>query len=311
MSNRHVLILTNCTNRKRGVASDALHARSLPKGTYLTVSTEWAERVHKAPKLVRAGELYCGRAVTETRQAAARASAEVFFLSAGLGIVEQQEFVPTYNLTSSPGGPDSIEQRLTEPYLPALWWRALSVARNTKRAIARLIQNRGPVLTLVAVPSGYLRMVSDELEALPSTAKVRLRILGPRRAEEVPDSLRDQWMPYDDRLDDPASGFNGTTADFPHRALHHFTYRILDGHAAGSARTHGASVEHSLERLTSYVRPRGVTASDEQVLALISELWMKCRGNRNRVLRELRSGLGVACEQGRFRRLADRFVGKG
>src|SRR5690349_1830707 len=102
MPSRRVLILTNCTNRKRGSVPHALSARSLPKATYSRVSAEWAKRLDQATEHYVADKLYCGRAVTETLQAARIVSAEVVFVSAGLGVVPQTERVPAYNLTSSP-----------------------------------------------------------------------------------------------------------------------------------------------------------------------------------------------------------------
>ena len=310
MSNRQILVFTNCTSRKRGLVSSELLARTLPLGTYSTVSAEWAKRIDTAPKLRSAGELYCGRAITETLQSARSLAAEVAFFSAGLGIVAREHFVPTYSLTSSSRNLDSIDGRLTEPYSPSSWWRSLLRARKQEGVFARLVEERRPSLILLALAPGYLSMVREDLECVARGFCSVMRILGPRRRDEVPEALREQWLPYDDRLDDPASGFNGTPADFPHRALRHFASRIFRPEHTQSIAVHRQLVEASLRELKPYVRPRGVTASDEEVLAVIKALWNKCAGNRGRVLRTLRRHNGIACEQGRFRRLADRFEGK-
>jgi hypothetical protein len=310
MRNRLAIILTNCTNRKRGSVPHRLSARSLPKATYKAVSGEWAKRLDESSERYVADELYCGRAVTETLHAAQTLSAEVVFLSAGLGVVPQSERVPAYNLTSSPGLPDSINGRLNEPYSPSQWWKELGSARGHRNALVRMIRDRAPTLILAALPASYLGMVGQDLENLPSEAKRTLRIIGPRRAEEVPEGLREYWLPYDWRLDSPETGFNGTTADFPHRALRHFAAEIPDNGLRLSARRHQEIVEKSLSRFTPYVQKRGVKASDEEVLVVIRRLWKKCDGNRSRVLRELRAHSGIACEQSRFRRLADRFEGQ-
>src|SRR5207249_4788824 len=137
-----------------------------------------------------------------------------------------------------------------------------------------------------------------------------LRILGPRRPADMPERLRSHWLPYDNRLDCPQSGFNGTTSDFPHRAMRHFATQLSEGGLHRSLQEHHALVERSLVSFAPYVRRRGASASDEDVLAVIEGLWEKCGGNRTRVLRELRAHSGVACEQSRFRRLANRFEGK-
>jgi hypothetical protein len=279
-------------------------------GTYSKVSAEWAKRIDAAPKLTSAGDLYCGRAITETLRSARALAADVAFFSAGLGIVTREQCVPTYSLTSSLRNADSIDGRLTEPYSPSSWWRSLLKARKQEGVFTRLVEERRPALILLALAPGYLSMVREDLECVAPKFRSAMRILGPRRAEEVPEALRNQWLPYDDRLDSPSSGFNGTTADFPHRALRHFADRIFRLEGSQSIEVHRRLVEASLRELKPYVRTRGVTASDVQVLAAMKELWKKCAGNRSRVLRELRSHSGIACEQGRFRRLADRFEGE-
>jgi hypothetical protein len=153
-------------------------------------------------------------------------------------------------------------------------------------------------------------MIAHELENIPTPVQRNLRIIGPRRAEEVPEGLRSHWLPYDWRLDSPETGVNGTTADFPHRALRHFATELAGNGIHFSLHRHQELVEKSLAQFKPYVRRQGVTVSDAEVLIVIRRLWSKCDGNRSRVLRELRAHSGIACEQGRFRRLADQFEGK-
>lgn len=306
MSNRPILILTNCTQRKRSRVPEDLHARALPTSTYTAVSEAWIRRVRAAPVTHKAKDLYCGRAVTETAKVAQALAAEVAFVSAGLGIVRWEDSVPAYNLTSSGRLADSIGQRLTEPYSPARWWSALSHARGG-RGLSALVRSLNPRLILAALPASYLELVGDELEVLPEAFQRSLRILGPRRASEVPIGLQRYWLPYDGRLDCPKSGFNGTAGDFPHRALRHFSQHLAEAGLGGSLTAHREWVESALSAWRPYVRTQGTTVSDEAVLKVIAGLWEKCEGRRTRVLRELRDNSGIACEQSRFRRLADRF----
>ena len=114
-------------------------------------------------------------------------------------------------------------------------------------------------------------------------------------------------MPYDARLDNRRLGFSGTHSDFPQRALHHFAHQIVNGNLHESARAHRELVEQSLKKFKPPVRSRGQTASDKDVTAVIRRLWSKHKGRRGAILRELRDKSGVACEQSRFRRLADRY----
>jgi hypothetical protein len=307
MHNRRVLILTNCTNRKRGSIPVPLSAHSLPKATYKAVSDEWAKRLTEAREHYVAEKLYCGRAVTETLRAADALSAEVVFLSAGLGVVPQKEPVPAYNLTSSPGLRDSIGKRINEPYSSARWWRELNNARGKGDALARLIRQREPDLILAALPASYLAMVGEEFATLPDGLRKSLRIIGPRRAEEVPDHMRSYWLPYDWRLDNKKTGYNGTTADFPHRALRHFVTELSDKALGLTVERQQALVQDALSGFKPYVRKQGISVSDEEVLALIEDLWKKHNGNRAHMLSHLRHQTPFACEQSRFRRLANRY----
>lgn len=288
----------------------SLQARTLPRGDLVATSEEWVDRTRGAKYRFVACHLYCGRAITETLEAAQAAGAEVFFLSAGLGIIEQYQEIPAYSLTASPGYPDSICDRITGPYNSASWWKALSGAQRVERPLSRLIEKRQSLLTLVALPSSYLDMVAHELAELPPKSLRTIRIIGPRRREEIDERLRNNWLPYDARLDNPKTGRSGTASDFPHRALRHFVLDVLPKNRNGSSECHADAVEKELSKFKAYVRPRGQSASDDEVISAIVTVWKKNGGRRTRILRELRSGLNIACEQSRFRKLADKAEAK-
>jgi hypothetical protein len=150
-------------------------------------------------------------------------------------------------------------------------------------------------------------MIVDELSGLSPRVRAKLRVIGPRRREDLPIELRPQWLPYNSRLDSPKSGMNGTASDFPHRALRHFALRVLSRNLTGSAAAHAKDVDTSLCRLKPYVRPRGRNATDAEVLRAIKGMWARLDGRRNLMLRELRDKLGLACEQKRFQLLANEF----
>ena len=287
-----------------------LRARTLPKGNLLVTGEEWVSRLEGAKYQFVASHLYCGRAVTETLEAGKAVGGEIGFLSAGLGIVLQFQQVPAYSLTASPGYPDSVSARITGPYDPAAWWCALAKAQRVSRPLAGFIERRRSKLTLVAVPTGYLDMVAEDLADMPTKSLQTLRIIGPRRREEVREKLQAYWLPYDGRLDSPESGLNGTASDFPHRALRHFVSCVLPQDRRGSCHSHVDGVENALSRFKKYVRPRGISASDDIVRSAIARVWKKHSGRRGCILRELRSELNIACEQSRFRKLADQVEAK-
>ena len=130
MAATRVIVLTNCTNRKRALPGELLMARSLPQGKIAPTSQLWVSRLQSAASTYSAEELYCGRSLTETLTAARQIGAEVAFVSAGLGVVRQRQLIPAYSLTTSMGYPDSVASRINESFDPAVWWQALSISQG-------------------------------------------------------------------------------------------------------------------------------------------------------------------------------------
>jgi hypothetical protein len=299
------IVFVNCTSRKRRPATPPLRAHGLTSGTVDEVARLWAERLDAALQTYPASQLYCGRAVTEALAAAETLRGALYFVSAGLGVVAADERVPAYNLTVSRSNPDSVLSRLPGGSESARWWSALTMARGNLRPLAtRVLATRG--LVLIAVPRTYLELLSEELHSLPPGALVRLRIIGPRHADDLPEMLRAQWMPYDRRLE-ASAGFAGTESDFPQRALRHFVRCVLPADPYGSAEAHGAIVDSSLGTRRVERREPGKRMSDEELAPLLRKLWLELGGHRGQILRELRRKHRIACEQSRFKRLADQL----
>jgi len=153
----------------------------------------------------------------------------------------------------------------------------------------------------LALPATYLRLVREDLAAIPPTARKRVRIFTSEAGRaEIPDLVASCVMPYDDRLE-TVSGFDGTRADFPQRALRHFVER-LRGHELSAADGRSAVVA-SLSGQLRRELPQRVRMSDDDIRALIRARWEDCGGSSTRLLRYLRDDALVSCEQGRFRAL--------
>lgn len=300
------LVFVNCTRRKRKSAAPELRADALGRGTPELVAAQWIHFLALAPAEHEARSLYCGRSITEAALATDAIGGDLYFVSAGLGLVAATEINPTYNLTISPLDPCCILDRLEcVDRTTSMWWKALTIARGTHRAVTTRIDS-SPGLALLAMPKTYLSMIEEELEALSDESMNRLRIIGPRKASELPAFLRNAWMPYDGRLQ-AIVGFAGTETDFPQRALRHFAITVLRADPFGSAAAHAARVDRALGTNRNPRRPPGRRMADDELVTIMRELWPSHGGNRTRVLRELRGRLGIACEQKRFRLLADQL----
>jgi hypothetical protein len=297
------VVITACTNRKRLPPAAGLRACELPAGSVEEVAGTWLGLLARAEVRVPAERLYCGRAFKDAAAAARAAGASLLVVSAGLGLVGARDPAPGYSLTVAPASPDNIMLRLPRGTSVTEWWRAIVGPAALGAALAGVgaLDRRGPIL--VALPSGYLGMIGDDLLGLPEQARARVRLFGRSIAEDLHPTLRPLAMPYDGRLDDPASPARGTGSDFGPRALRHFVERVRPAWPDGSVGEHREAVEAALAGWRAPVAPHRSRLADQEVRALIRAHWEDAGGRSSRMLRLLRDRLSVACEQGRFRDL--------
>lgn len=294
-------MVTNCTTRKRAFADPLVLSESKRAESLATLAARWGTLLRKAPRPASAGELYVGRSIVEAKQVTRFLEGDLFVVSAGLGVVHESEPVPNYDL--SVNGQDGPLKRAlaSSNQSPAGWWSLLTAQCETGRTLAGLLRGRRSHLLLVALPSSYLRLVADDLAAVRTDASQRLRIFTSVAGQsEVPARLRQCILPYDDRLES-ITGYDGTRAEFPQRALRHFVFALC-GHTL-PLDTARSRVEKSLEGLNLRSVPERERRSDDEITALIRAQWTKYGGSSGRLHRYLRDEALVACEQSRFRTL--------
>jgi hypothetical protein len=144
-------------------------------------------------------------------------------------------------------------------------------------------------------------MVSADMSTLPEEALKSIRLFtSPLGRRLLPEALKNCALPYDERLE-MLKGFAGTQADFPQRAMRHFVSRLMDPRqGADSARS---AVMAALRECDEPSRPTRARLSDSEIKVLLRKNWADGKGQSSFLLAQLRRGLGVACEQGRFREL--------
>ena len=297
------IIVTTCSNRKRVAPVEALRASDLPKAPLNDLAREWAARVGAETNRTRIGDLYCGRAFSLSRKARSALKARLFVVSAGLATVAENENVPAYSLTVSPGSQDNILGRVVERDIDAsFWWSRHCAASTMGRSLKEVIvESNGPVL--VALPATYLQMVAHELFQLPDSDLSRVRLLHRCGANETDPRLTALSLGYDARLDGPDSPIPGTQSDFAQRALSHFVDHVIPGAESAAIEEHRAAVEKALTDWRTPVIPTRRRLSDDELKQKMREHWNEARGHTSHMLRLFRDQLGLACEQGRFKNL--------
>ena len=294
-----LLIAVNCSARKTASPAPNLRARTLPRGTPSDLAEEWRARCSENAQRIAAGSLYAGRGFSLACRVARSAGAELRVISAGMGLLRPETPIPPYSLTLSQSAADCILRRasLRDTFTSDVWWEAIRARSASTRPFARLLSIYPKSLLLLAVTSPYLAMIAGELKTLDE--RDRIRLVGPTRAQLLPEELRPYVLPYDARLNDVGASLRGTAFDFPSRALWHFVELIRHDKRVGDCASHARRVRQSLAYLTApelHLRKR----VDDVTLQRKIRVLKAQNFSRTAGLRHLRGELALACEQERF-----------
>lgn len=157
MSTGNVHLIVTCTRRKTVPAGDAVFPdeRDVERAYGL-----WLERLAQArcgsPPLT-AGELYTGQHWSRAAAAAARNGAEMWIISAGLGLLHVSDPVVPYEATFS-----------SMPFCHRTHWERLTArppAERRSTSLRTLMQARPDDRFVVAASPVYLRAVESDLLA--------------------------------------------------------------------------------------------------------------------------------------------------
>jgi hypothetical protein len=256
---------------------------------------EWIKRLERvdAPR-IRAQDLYAG----DHWQAALAAygltlrytrRAELWVISAGVGLVSGTKLLSSYSATFASNSPDSVwrgqvdgdrQARLRE------WWRALP----HDRSLPDLLTERDGVVVVVA-GAAYVDALRDELDALHQRDGT-----GERVSVISAGSRGNGWLlPTSGKLRGVTGGTDG--------ALNARLLALLAEDANGHCFRHSAmeaALARAAARAPVIARSAGRTASDDEVARQIRKMRRgSCTLSRTQALRELRAS-GMACEQSRF-----------
>jgi len=296
VTKRADVVVTICTFRKQARPTIESTPASLPIDTQDKVQAAWIERVQGLPSNVAAGEIYAGRGFSLAARASEIASAKLYILSAGLGLIAADRKIPLYGLTVSAGHSDSIAARVRGEFDAGAWFSGLQKSPLSDRWVDAV--GRGSGRILVALTRPYAQMVGESLAALSPQVLARLRIFGASLAPILPTVLHSALAPYDARLD---AILPGTRSDFSQRALHNFV-GLVAGEGQQDRDADYAAVTSALAKVTAPERRHRPRRSDEELLELIAAR-LQSRSGVARILRALRDEEGIACEQARFSRL--------
>ena len=294
----HWRVITNCTNRKRGRGEPISPSQLPPVASIQELARAWVSKVEGAPPTAAVDQLYVGRAFADAKASARAIEAQLWVVSAGLGLIRESHHAPLYNLTVAPGDGSIRETLARFGCCPQDWWRELSAVTGTSAPIKELLGSDSDTSTLIALPASYLELVLGDLSSLSSTVYPRVRIITSEAGRRLlPSALQPCALPYDERLEG-SDVYAGTRTDFPQRALRHFV-ESLRGHALDLASARKA-VSDAMAALRKPLLPERKRMSDDEIVELIKQQWNRMDGRREKLHRYLRDEALVSCEQGRF-----------
>lgn len=293
-----VTVVTTCTDRKRSGTAEGPRARALPPGDQDQLAANWRAAITSCRETQAARALYCGRSFREAEAAAESIGGDLLVISAGLGLIGADAQIPRYDLTMSRGADDDVSTRCAGAFDHARWWA--QVNGETVNPIAQRVAGDPDRVFVVCLSRTYARLVEQDLLSLDARGRERLRLLGPSLAKHVADDLKPCVLPYDARLDAPASPYAGTLSDFASRAARHFTTEVLARLPQAGPRDHAQAVDDALAGWKVPARPSRTSMTDDGIIDVIVASLPDIGRNSARMLRHLRDGRAIACEQRRF-----------
>lgn len=290
-------VVVTCTDRKMLVPSPTLRVGSLPAGTVSSRLSTWTDRVRAGAHCTPLGGLYKGehwRQVHTVVDAATRAGfeAELWVVSAGLGLQSAAASFPAYAATFSPGHEDSVASTGGDR---RLWWKGLQECLGASTLVE--LGSRSSVLLVLS--EVYGSVLTAELRELGQVGSDTLLVGG---SEDIPGVQR---VRANGSLRKALGGtLTGLNARMASSWLAHCEDSRLT--SATTTETWTRWVERSAHH-ESYNR---MPMTDTEVKAFIRASVAKQHGiSRTRLHRLLRES-GRACEQKRFANLYSETMGE-
>ena len=300
-------LLVACTKRKRGNGSPELSFRTLCPATTVGLAETWWSRTPGVMDCRSMNELYSGVGWASSHGAYVAAQqhdiCKLFVLSAGFGLLDEQDRVPVYSATFA-AEEDQVARRIVDAGTPAerhrLWWRAINAVRGLGETplCTRLEPSNRCIL---AVGVHYLQACADDLVLLAQQRRPEdlLIICVGANLSSLDPALKECLLPLDLRIERLLGGPRSTLNQ---RTLEWLLITVIPktGWAKGALNLYISDVLASAPNHETLPRR---TVSDQEVAAWIkAALEQDPSMSISRLLALFRHN-DTACEQGRFSHL--------
>lgn len=301
-------VVVTCTKRKTRPPSAGLRLRETAAATPEARAEAWIARLRDAGGgFVPARDLYAGdhwRVALSIPDAAPALDVHLWVCSAGYGLLPAGTLIAPYSATFSDTHPDAVHRGLAgAPRAEVLrrWWGRLAEWEGPDpgrpRTLRALAEAHPGAALLVVASAPYLRALGGDL------ADARDALRGPDQLSIVSaaarhlSGLEESVVPFDDRLQ---RLLGGADMSLNVRVARELLRRVGEPRRSELARV-AEGLGRGLERPEV---PARTPQTDDQVRGFIHrELAARPAARWSPLLRKLRTELGLACEQKRFRQL--------
>ena len=289
-----ILSITHCTASK-GVISEIKISDINLNYDYKKFSKCWSDFLKKSQPVCLAKDLYKGGGFKKLSKELIQN--QFLVISAGLGLVNSNKMIPSYECTVSKGKLNSISDYFKDQFNYIEWWNYLV---SSKYSLGFINKNtKKSDLILISVTSDYLKMIAEDLKLL----NTKFLIFTGNKDLAINLGFENNLTPYTEVFDGPDGTLRGTNRDFPQRIHTDFLQRIKKFNDFDTALK---SVEHDMKNWAPPTKHKNTKKTDNEILSLIKINEGKFTKVSD-LLHYFRYELKVACEEKRFKLLYKNF----
>jgi len=288
------LSITHCSASKTFAPDFKVSDLNLVK-TFDDTNLKWSFIVDNSNPRCLARDLYRGGGY---KTLSSQLISETFYIiSAGLGLINSNKKIPSYECTVSRGKPGSIVDYFKEDFDLKKWWNFLMSSKYSSGSISK--NTKDADIILISVTADYLKMIADDL----MNVKKQFYIFTGSKDLAIELGFENNLMPYNEVFDGPEGSLRGTNRDFSQRSHADFLRRLELYNNFDKA---FCSVEHDMKTWIPPVKHNNTKKTDEEISSFIQIYKSKFR-NEKELLRHFRYELKIACEEKRFKKLYKLF----
>ena len=289
-----ILSITHCSASKSFVPDLKVSDLDL-NNTFKQTQSNWSRLIENSVPKCFAKDLYRGGGYKTLSKHIK--SQEFYTISAGLGLINSSDTIPSYECTISIGKPGSISEYFNGRDDFKKWWEFLL---STKYSSGSIFKNtKDADLIFISVTADYLKMIVDDLKNI----KKQFYIFTGSKDLAIELGFQNNLMPYNEVFDGPEGSLRGTNRDFAQRSHADFLRRLELYNNFDKA---FCSVEHDMKTWIPPVKHNNTKKTDEEISSFIQIYKSKFR-NEKELLRHFRYELKIACEEKRFKKLYKLF----